>query len=156
MSISHVCFFWFFLIFQCRTCRLSFHARKGKWKDGNSQTVHYSGFLDTQTSWPRSSLGKIKEQSLASVNYSVWFNRAHSSFFFIIIALFATIGVYIVHLVMAVINCSFPLLLHEPSRSGFRHKRLIAITAISARKRRPLFSQSKYVMKLTITTNRQT
>lgn len=89
MSISHVCFFIFFLIFQCRTCRLSFHARKGKWKDGNSQTVHYSRFLDT--SWPLRLRGlvrlleNIKEQSLASVNYSVWFNRAHSSFFFFIL-----------------------------------------------------------------------
>lgn len=93
--------------------------------------------LATQTSWPCSSLAKIRELSLARVNYSVWFNRKYSSLSFI--ALFATIGAYTVRLVMAVINCSFPLLLHEPARSAFRHKRLIAITASCARKRRPLF-----------------
>lgn len=74
-------------------------------------------------------------------------------------ALFATIGAYIVRLVMAVINYSFPLLLHERSRSAFRHKWLIAITPSSARKYQPPFFHPflclKRVMKLTITTNKK-
>lgn len=158
LSISHVCFLKKKKIFQSRTCTLFFHASKGKWKDGNRQTVHYSEFLDTF--WPTRFMAsfvswknKITKSCQCQLFCLIW--PCVLVLFFI--TLFATIGVYIVHLVMAVINCSFPLLLHEPSPSGFRHKRLIAITPSSARKCRPLFSpfsQSKYVMKLAITTNR--
>lgn len=74
--------------------------------------------------------------------------RTRPLFFFI--TLFATIGVYIVHLVMAVINSSFPLLLHEPLALWFSSqaadRNYCELCQKSVDLSFPPFSQSKYVM----------
>lgn len=84
MSISHVCLKKKNLSMQYMPAFYSCQQRKMKgWCESNSALFKVSGhILSAQTSWPRSSLGKIKEQSLASVNYSVWFNHACSWVFF--------------------------------------------------------------------------